>query len=115
HAYNALGYTFADRDIRLDEAQKLIEKALELRPGDPQILDSMGWVLYRRGDLPGALAILRKAYALSPEVEIAAHLGEVLWKTGGLEEARRVWREARERDPSNQALQDTLARLHVAL
>jgi tetratricopeptide (TPR) repeat protein len=115
HAYNALGYTFADRNIRLEEAQRLIEKALELRPGDPNILDSMGWVLYRRGDMPGALAILRKAYALSPVVDIAVHLGEILWKTGKLDEARKVWRDARALEPGNEALRETLARLNVTL
>ncbi len=115
HAYNALGYTLADHNIRLEEAQGLIEKALELRPGDPNILDSMGWVLYRRGDMPGALAILRKAYALSPVVDIAVHLGEVLWKTGNLDEARKVWRDARALEPKNEALQETLARLNVSL
>jgi tetratricopeptide (TPR) repeat protein len=115
HAYNALGYTFADRNIRLDEARTLIEKALTLMPEDPHILDSMGWVLFRQKDYPRALELLRKAYAMRPEVEIAAHLGEVLWAAGQTEEARKLWREARTREPENTTLRETLARLNVAL
>jgi len=115
HAYNALGYTFADRNMRLDEARTLIERALALTPDDPHILDSMGWVLFRQKDYPRALEYLRKAYALRPEVEIAAHLGEVLWATGNTDEARALWREARVREPDNSILRETLARLNVAL
>ena len=115
HAYNALGYTFADRDIRLDEARTLIQKALDLAPEDPHILDSMGWVLFRQKDYPRALEYLRKAYGLRPEVEIAAHLGEVLWAMGRTDEARTLWREARVREPDNSILRETLARLNVAL
>ena len=115
HAYNALGYTFADRNIRLDEARTLIEKALQLSPDDPHILDSMGWVLFRQKDYPKALEVLRKAYAKRPEVEIAAHLGEVLWAMDRRDEARALWREARGREPENTTLRETLARLNVAL
>jgi tetratricopeptide (TPR) repeat protein len=115
HAYNALGYTFADRNIRLAEARELIEKALSLRPDDAHILDSLGWVLYRQGDLPGALEQLRRAYSLSPEAEIAVHLGEVLWQSGQRDEARKHWREARELDSANTTLRDTLARFGVEL
>ncbi|MGD9942489.1 MAG: tetratricopeptide repeat protein [Burkholderiaceae bacterium] len=115
HAYNALGYTLADRNIRLDEAQQLIEKALELSPSDAHILDSMGWVLYRRGDYQRAIEYLEKAYQQQPEAEIAAHLGEVLWHAGRTDEARQRWLEARQRDPANAVLKETLARLNVAL
>jgi tetratricopeptide (TPR) repeat protein len=115
HAYNALGYTFADRNIRLDEARTLIERALSLSPDDAHILDSMGWVLFRQKDYPRALEYLRKAYALRPEVEIAAHLGEVLWASGRADEARALWREAQGREPDNSTLRETLARLNVAL
>jgi tetratricopeptide (TPR) repeat protein len=115
HAYNALGYTFADRNMRLDEARTLIERALSLAPDDAHILDSMGWVLFRQKDHPRALEYLRKAYALRPEVEIAAHLGEVLWATGRADEARALWREAQGREPDNTTLRETLARLNVAL
>jgi len=114
HAYNALGYTFAERNIRLDEAQALIEKALALAPDDAHIIDSMGWVLFRRGELPGAVEQLQKAYRLRPEAEIAAHLGEALWKSGRPDEARRVWREASAREPGNKVLSETLARFKIA-
>jgi tetratricopeptide (TPR) repeat protein len=113
HAYNALGYTFADRNIRLDEARELIARALELAPDDAHILDSMGWVLFRQKNYPLALEYLRKAYGLRPEAEIAVHLGEVLWATGNVDEARKVWREARGREPDNTTLRETLARLNV--
>lgn len=115
HAYNALGYTFADRNIRLDEALALIEKALALSPEDPHILDSMGWVMFRLGRHDAALEYLRKAYAIRPEADVAAHLGEVLWSMGRAEDARKLWREARGREPENETLKETLARLNVAL
>lgn len=115
HAYNALGYTLADRNLRLGEAQRLIEKALELAPDDAHILDSMGWVLFRRGDLEGAIRYLRKAFALRADVEIGVHLGEVLWQAGMQDEARRLWREAREREPANEVLRETLVRLNITL
>ena len=104
HAYNALGYTFADRNLRLDEARELIARALALAPDDPFIIDSMGWVLYRQGELAAALEQLQKAYARKPDAEIAAHLGEVLWALGRQEEARAVWREAAKRHPDNAEL-----------
>ena len=115
HAYNALGYTFADRNMRLEEALELIEKANELRPDDPHIIDSLGWVMYRLGNLPRAVELLRRAYALSPEIDIAVHLGEVLWKSGHDEEARKIWRDAHRREPGNSVLRETLARLEVRL
>ena len=115
NAYNALGYTMADRGIRLDEARTLIEKALSIAPNDAHILDSMGWVLYRQKDNAGALRYLRQAYAILPEVDIAAHLGEVLWTEGKQDEARQVWREGRSREPNNTTLRETLVRLNVTL
>ena len=81
-AYNALGYSLADRNQRLQEADKLVEKASSLAPNDAFIMDSVGWVKYRMGDTSDALKFLRKAYDLQPNAEIGAHLGEVLWKTG---------------------------------
>jgi tetratricopeptide (TPR) repeat protein len=115
HGYNALGYTLADRGVRLDEARSLIEKALSLAPNDAHILDSMGWVLYRQKDTAGALRYLRQAYAARQEVDIAAHLGEVLWAEGKQDEARQLWREARTREPANTTLRETLTRLNVTL
>ena len=108
HAYNALGYSFAERNMRLPEARKLIEKALELSPEDYYIIDSMGWVQYREGDLKGAAATLRRAYGGRPDAEIGAHLGEVLWQLGERAEARRVWDEARKTAPDNETLLKTI-------
>jgi tetratricopeptide (TPR) repeat protein len=115
HAYNALGYSLAERKIRLPEARTLIQKALELSPGEPFITDSLGWVEYRLGNREEAIRILRLAYQSRPDPEIAAHLGEVLWSAGQTDEARKVWREGRTRDSSNDVLRETLARLRVDL
>ncbi|MBW7860498.1 MAG: tetratricopeptide repeat protein [Rhodocyclaceae bacterium] len=111
HAYNALGYSLADRGQRLEEAEELIAHALELTPDDPFILDSMGWVRYRRSDPAGALAHLERAYQLRPDPEIAAHLGEVLWVLDRREEAERVWVEALSSHPENETLQRTVQRM----
>jgi tetratricopeptide (TPR) repeat protein len=110
HAYNALGYSLADRGERLDEARQLIAKALEIAPDDPFILDSMGWVLFRRGDLQGALDYLKRAYALRADPEIAAHLGEVLWALGRRDEATKTWREAEKSHPGNEVLANAIKR-----
>jgi tetratricopeptide (TPR) repeat protein len=115
HAYNALGYSFAERNIRLQEAYALVDKALKLAPEDPFILDSMGWVQFRLGQLKEAEASLRRAYELRPDAEIAVHLGEVLWSTGQKDDAQRLWRDARSKDPQNDTLKSTLARLNVRL
>ena len=115
HAYNALGYSLAERKVRLPEARTLIKKALELSPGEPFITDSLGWVEYRLGNSEEALRLLRGAYQSRPDPEIAAHLGEVLWATGQVEEARKIWREGRSRDSANDVLKETLARLRVEL
>ncbi len=110
HAYNALGYSLADRNERLTEARELIEKALKIAPDDAFIIDSMGWVLYRLGDLTRAHELLKKAYDARPDAEIAAHLGEVLWKMNRRAEAERVWSEAIARAPDNETLKSTIKR-----
>ncbi|NEX64338.1 tetratricopeptide repeat protein [Noviherbaspirillum galbum] len=115
HAYNALGYSLAERNIRLDEARTLIEKALSLAPDDPYILDSMGWVHFRMGKLKEAESVLRQAYDLRPDPEIAVHLGEVLWSKGQKADAQKLWRDAQSKDPQNDTLKSTLARLNVSL
>jgi tetratricopeptide (TPR) repeat protein len=115
HAYNALGYSLAERNVRLPEARTLIRKALELSPGEPSITDSLGWVEYRLGNRDEAVRLLRDAYRAQPDAEIGAHLGEVLWVSGQTDEARRVLREARGRDAANDVLRETLARLRVDL
>ncbi|WP_027017292.1 tetratricopeptide repeat protein [Comamonas composti] len=114
HAYNALGYSFAERGIHLDEAEQLVVKALEMAPGDPFITDSLGWVKFRQGDLDAARELLEKAYAKRPDAEIAAHLGEVLWAQGQKDGARKIWRQAQAASPDNQSLRDTLKRLGVS-
>lgn len=111
HAYNALGYSFAERNMRLPEARKLIEKALEIAPEDYFIIDSLGWVLYREGDLKGAARELRRAYSGRPDAEIGAHLGEVLWMLGEKDEARRIWDESLKAGPDNETLNKTIKRL----
>jgi tetratricopeptide (TPR) repeat protein len=115
HAHNALGYSLADRSLRLPEARSLVQRALEISPGDPFITDSLGWVEYRSGNLDEALRLLRQAYASRPDVEIGAHLGEVLWAAGQRDEARRIWAESKGRDAANDVLRETLARLKVDL
>ncbi|NRR32938.1 tetratricopeptide repeat protein [Oxalobacteraceae bacterium] len=110
-AYNALGYSFAERNIRLNEAYTLIDKALKMAPGDPFIMDSMGWVQFRLGRLSEAAELLRRAYALRSDAEIAVHLGEVLWTMGDKAGAQQLWQEAGKKDPNNDALKSTLARL----
>lgn len=104
HAYNALGYSLAERGERLDEALALIRKALELAPGDPFILDSLGWVQFRRGELSLARQALTEALAQRQDPEIAAHLGEVLWAMGQQTEATATWRKAAKQTPDNETL-----------
>ena len=103
-AYNALGYSFADRNVKLPEAQTLLETAVKLAPDDHYMLDSLGWVHYRLGNLDKAADFLRKAYAVQADPEIAAHLGEVLWKQGKLEEAKKLWASALKDFPENDVL-----------
>lgn len=108
HAYNALGYSLADRNLRLDEARELVEKAAELKPDDPFIMDSLGWVYFRLGQHVKAIELLRRAHALGNDPEIAAHLGEVLWAQGQHDEARKVWQSALKRAPENEALRNVM-------
>ena len=115
NAYNALGYSLADRKVQLDEARTLVEKAAELKPADPFITDSLGWVAFRQGRLDDAAKLLREAYTARPDTEIGAHLGEVLWAQGRKDEALRVWRESQTRDRDNDTLKETLQRLGAAL
>ncbi len=115
HAYNALGYTFADRNRRLPEAYELVGKALDIAPDDAHIIDSMGWVHFRMGNFARSRELLERAYALRPEAEIGAHLGEVLWAMGEHDAARRIWRQVRADEPDNETLSATLARLQVRL
>jgi tetratricopeptide (TPR) repeat protein len=115
HAYNALGYTYADRNIRLPEALKLIEKANQLAPDDPYILDSLGWVYFRMGDLAAARRYLELAYERKPDAEVAIHLAEVLWASGDQARARQLLRDVRSKEPGNELLKSTIARLRIGL
>lgn len=111
HALNALGYSLADRNIRLDEAARLIEKASALAPKDPFIMDSLGWVQFRQGKLTEALSTLEEAFRLRPDPEIAAHIGEVLWQLNRRDDARKIWGEAASKHPDNETLQAVIRRL----
>jgi tetratricopeptide (TPR) repeat protein len=115
NAYNALGYSLADRGVRLPEARQLVRKALDLAPGDPFITDSLGWIEFRLGNRSEAVRLLREAWSKRPDTEIGAHLGEALWVGGDKDEARKVWRDARNRDAGNDVLKETLQRLKVEL
>ncbi len=112
HAYNALGYSLADRAQRLDEAQQLIERGLTLAPNDAFILDSKGWLQYRRGEHDAALETLRKALNLRPDPEIAAHLGEVLWSMGRRDEALKTWQDAMKAHPDNAVLVNVMKKFN---
>ncbi|MDD2545148.1 MAG: tetratricopeptide repeat protein [Burkholderiaceae bacterium] len=113
HAYNALGYSLAERGERLDEAKQLINKALQHAPEDPFITDSLGWVEFRLGNRGEAARLLTKAFQVRPDPEIAAHLGEVLWSMGERERATTTWQEGLRLSPDNGTLKDTLKRLGV--
>jgi tetratricopeptide (TPR) repeat protein len=114
-AYNALGYSFADRKIRLPEAKQLIQKALEFAPNDPFIRDSLGWVEFRLGNLAEAGQILGDAFRAKPNAEIAAHLGEVLWAQGQRDKALAIWREGMLLEPDNETLVETIKRFKAKL
>jgi len=109
-AYNALGYSYADRDIKLQEAKRYIEVALSYEPNNHYILDSMGWIHFKLGNLDIASKYIEKAYMINEDPEIAAHLGEILWAQGKKEEARKVWENSLNRHPSNTVLLETTNR-----
>lgn len=114
HAYNALGYSFAERNRRLPEALQLIEKAVELAPNDPYIMDSLGWVHYRMGNFNQGVDYLKRAYVIYPDPEIAAHLGEALWMQGTEEEAKEIWDSALRNYPGNEALLRTMKKFMLS-
>ena len=108
---NALGYSLADRNQKLPRAETMIRKALLASPDNPAFLDSLGWVRYRRGDIPGALPHLERAFRIFPDAEIAAHWGELLWVSGKQAEARALWARSLARSPDSKPLRATIERL----
>jgi tetratricopeptide (TPR) repeat protein len=110
HAYNALGYSLLDRNVRIAEAMRLVEKAYQLAPDDAAIIDSMGWGHYLLGDLDKSVEFLERAFSANPDPEIAAHLGEVLWKRGDKDGARKVWSDSAKANPDNEALKAVIKR-----
>ena len=110
-ALNALGYTLSDRTTRYAEAKVLIEQAHKLNPEDPAVLDSLGWVNYRLGNLDEAERLLRMALERFPDQEVAAHLGEVLWANGKQREARQIWEKFLKEQPESPILRSTIKRL----
>lgn len=111
-AYNALGYTLAEKTNRLKEAAELLDKALSLAPDDPFILDSVGWLNYRQGNLARAREYLERAYKLRADPEIAAHLGEVLWMQGSHQAALNLWKASLQSHPQNEALLQVLKKFN---
>jgi tetratricopeptide (TPR) repeat protein len=108
---NALGYALADRNVQLAEARALVQKALSFAPQDPYIIDSMGWVEFRSGNLSAANSLLRSAFEAKPDAEIAAHWGEVLWAMGQRDAAQQTWERGLQLNPENETLRDTVRRL----
>ena len=96
---------------KLQEAKKYIEIALSIQPNNHYILDSMGWVYFRLGDLDIAYQFVKKAYDIQADPEIAAHLGEILWKQGKRNEAKQIWNNSLKSNPSNTVLVETSQRL----
>jgi len=111
HALNALGYHFVVQNTRLDEAQIHLERASALQPEDAAIMDSLGWLRFRQGRLDEAKELLSTAYALFPDAEIAAHLGEVLWVLGDQQGAQALWNKALADAPEHKVLNAVVKRL----
>ncbi len=112
NALNALGYTLADRTVRYAEALKYIKRAADLVPDDPAIMDSLGWVSFRLGKMDDAIKYLSKAFEMLEDAEIAAHYGEVLWKSNQKDKARKIWEKGKADNPENPILVETLHRLN---
>lgn len=110
-ALNALGYTLSDRTTRYAEAKALIQQAYDLSPDDPAVLDSLGWVNFRLGNLDEAERLLRQALERFPDQEVAAHLGEVLWANGKQREAKKIWGTFLKENPDSPILRKTILRL----
>jgi tetratricopeptide (TPR) repeat protein len=110
---NHLGYMLANQTDRYEEALQLLERAIEISPDDPAIIDSLGWAQYKLGRYDEALANLRRAYAAFPDHEVASHVGEVLWMMGRQDEAIEIWREALETRPDSELILEAVDRLQA--
>lgn len=115
NALNALGYTFADHKYNLDEALDLVQQAYQLSPNNAAIIDSLGWVYFRRGDIAQALPLLQRAFEMIHDHEIAAHYGEVLWFEGQQQQAKEVWLKGLDGYPESPIIEETLQRLKINL
>ncbi|MGB8517981.1 MAG: tetratricopeptide repeat protein [Gallionella sp.] len=111
NAYNALGYSFLERNVRVPEAVALVEKALQLAPDDAAIIDSVGWGYYLSGKLDDSVTMLRRAYAANPDPEIASHLGEALWARGDKDEANKLLQNSLKAHPDNEQLQAIIKKI----
>jgi tetratricopeptide (TPR) repeat protein len=111
--FNTLGYFLADRTTRYNEAKELIDRAMELSPNDPAIIDSLGWVQFKLGMYEESKINLERAFELFPDHEVAAHLGEVLWVMGNREAAREIWEVALEDRPDSEFILSTMQRLNA--
>jgi tetratricopeptide (TPR) repeat protein len=109
---NALGYLLSNHSQRYQEALSYIDRALKLTPEDPAVIDSMGWIQYRLGNLQEALKFLEDAFKRQQDPEIAAHLGEVLWHLGNQDKAKAVWQGALSQDPNHRVLRETVNRFN---
>jgi tetratricopeptide (TPR) repeat protein len=110
HAYNALGYSYLEHKVHIEEGMKLVERAYQLAPDDAAITDSMGWGNFLLGNVSKSIEFLRRAFAANPDPEIAAHLGEALWTQGGKEEARKIWQDSLKSSPDSEVLRSVIKR-----
>ncbi|MDH5259058.1 MAG: tetratricopeptide repeat protein, partial [Gammaproteobacteria bacterium] len=109
-ALNALGYTLADKTGKLEEALKLIQRARDLEPDDAAIIDSLGWINFRLGNMEAALKHMEDAMERIDDGEVSAHYGEILWASGNKEKAISVWKAAKEKFSDNEILIETMKR-----
>ncbi len=110
-ALNYLGYTLADKNVRLDESLRMIEKAVAADSTNGAYLDSYAWVLYRLGRYEEALAQIKKAVALvKDDAIVLEHLGDIQMASGNVEEARSAWQAALKADPKNERVREKLKR-----
>ena len=113
-ALNALGYTLVTQGKNMDEALTLITKAISIIPDNPAFIDSMGWLHYRKGNIPKAIDWLTKARKLSRDTDIALHLSEALWAAGKKQDAKSLLTEALADNPEHPELINSLKKIHTS-